>query len=112
MEEVFFIDSEGRKISKEKISSHIGLANAILNENEHLKESFQKSGKQDPVDFLLYDVGYAKFTQQSYYRKCVCYSPKISLAQKRVIAYYCYEEGYKLDDLSKIGKSSPRNSER
>lgn len=98
MEEVFFIDREGNKISMDEISSHIGLANEIVKRNKILKEDFEKSGKVDPVDFLISNKGYMKLTNQRLYRRCVYSSSKVSEKQRDFIAYFI-DEGYKLDDI-------------
>ena len=98
MEEIFFIDSEGNKISSDKIFSHVALANAILQKRKELEEEYKQSGERDPVDFLISKKGYIKISNQGYYRKCVYSSIKISEKQKNLISYYC-EEGYSLDDI-------------
>ena len=41
-EEVFLIDSDGKRFSSDNISSHIGLAYLILKENEELKKNLNK----------------------------------------------------------------------
>ena len=53
MSEVFFIDKKGNKISCDKVNSHIGLANIVMENDEKLKQEFQRSGKQNPVETLL-----------------------------------------------------------
>ena len=98
MEEVFFIDRDGNKISMDQISSHIGLANEIINRNEFIKQEFEKSGKMDPIDFLVSNKGYMKLTNQGFYRRCVYSSSKVSERQRDFIEYFI-EEGYRLDDI-------------
>ena len=98
MNDIFFVDREGNKIYNEKIASHIGLANLMLKENEHLRKEFEKSKKNDPTDFLI-SKGYLKISNISCYRRVVYFSSKISDKQRRLLRYYC-EEGYELDDIS------------
>ena len=58
MSEVFFIDQKGNKFSCDNVNSHIGLANIVMENDEELKQEFQRSGKQNPVNFFLEDKGY------------------------------------------------------
>ena len=58
MSEVFFIDKKGNKISCDKVNSHIGLANIVMENDEKLKQEFQRSGKQNPVEFFLENKEY------------------------------------------------------
>ena len=105
MEEVFFIDREGNKLSVDEISSHIGLANKIVQSSDTLKKEFEKSGKVDPIDFLISNKGYMKLTNQGFYRRCVYSSSKVSERQRDFIAYFC-EEGYSLDDVEHFTERS------
>ena len=50
---VWFIDKLGKRYSNEKISSHIGLAIFIMDEDPKLKEEYESSNEQDPSLFLL-----------------------------------------------------------
>ena len=97
MKDIFFVDREGNKIYNEKISSHVGLANLLMKDNEYLKKEFEKSKKNDPVDFLI-SKGYLKITSIGLYRRVVYSSNKISEKQSKLLDYY-YEYGYQLDDL-------------
>lgn len=98
-EEVFLIDREGKRFSSEQISSHIGLANLILKEDEELKKEFEKSGKRNPLEFLLGDKGYITASEIGAYRQLIYDSALVSEKQKRWLYYY-YEEGYQLKDLA------------
>ena len=102
-EEVCFIDGDGNKISCENISSHIGLAMAILEQDQKINEEFKRSTMQDPVDFLVYNKGWAKTTRQGYYRKCIYSSSRLTEKQRKRLLYYKYTEGYEMDDLDIIG---------
>ena len=104
MEEVFFIDREGNKISIDGVLSHIGLAHKIVESSDNLKSEFNKSGKVDPIDFLISNKGYMKLSNQGYYRKCVYSSSKVSERQRAFIDYFI-EEGYSLDDLERFVES-------
>lgn len=97
-EKCSFIDKNGNEIFDEEISSHIGLAMKLLENNEKLRKEYEQSGKKDPIDFLIIDKGLLKLTKQAYYRKCVYHSKKISDRQRQMIQYY-HEEGYSSDDL-------------
>ena len=108
MNDIFFVDREGNKIYNEKIASHIGLANLMIKESEHLKKEFEESQKNDPVDFLI-SKGYLKISNISYYRRVVYFSSKISDKQRRLLRYYC-EEGYNLDDLT-VNEMEKKNRE-
>lgn len=102
MDDVFFINQDCKKLSSEDIASHIGLANLILENNEQLKKEFQKSGRNNPVDFLICDKGYLKITNQGIYQKLVYSSDKLSPRQKELVEYYTQAEGYDSDDLAII----------
>ncbi len=96
---VSFIDIDGNEISSEDISSHIGLARKIVDENLELKNEFEKSGK-DAMNFLILDKGYiARGTIGNYYRNISYASDKISEKQKKIIVYY-KEEGYGTTDFT------------
>ena len=99
--EAFFVDKEGKKISMDKISSHIGLAIEIMKNDAKLYEEFKKSRKRDPVDFLISDKGYIKITKQGYYRKCIYSSSKISEIQKYICLHYI-EQGYSVEDQDRL----------
>ena len=93
-----FIDKQGNRVRCDTVTSHIGLANVMLEEVPELGEEFKKSGKQDPVDFLLSNKGYIKVTTQGRYRAVVYDSSTISNMQRGVLRHY-RELGYSLDDL-------------
>lgn len=98
MEEVFFIDENGNKISCENISSHIGLANLII-EKKDLKKEFEQSGKYSPTEFLIENKGYIAISDIDTYRKVTYDSEFTSEKQKRLIQYYS-EEGYDFTDFA------------
>ena len=96
-DKVFFIDANGNMISIDNISSHIGLANEIMKKDKSLQEEFKKSGKIDPVDFLVLDKGYIKLAELGFYKKCVYSRSKLSERQKEICMYF-KEKGYELED--------------
>ncbi len=98
MEEVFFIDKDGNKISCENISSHIGLANLII-EKKDLKKEFEQSGKNNPIEFLIENKGYIAISNSGIYRKVTYDSEFVSEKQRRCIQYYA-EEGYGFTDFA------------
>lgn len=98
MEEVFFIDENCNKISCDNISSHIGLANLII-EKTDLKTEFEQSIKDNPIDFLIEDKGYIAISDSDMYRQVTYDSEFISEKQKRFIQYYA-EEGYDFTDFA------------
>ena len=102
-EEVFLIDSDGKRFSSDNISSHIGLAYLILKENEELKKEFEQSGKRDPLEFLLGNKGYMTVSNFEPYKKVIYDSELASEEQKRWIQYY-NDEGYKLNNLAEEKK--------
>ena len=99
IDEAFFIDENGNKISSEEISSHIGLALRILEENEELKKEFEKSGKANPVEFLISNKGYMAGGTMGVYKSITYKSSSITDKQRRLLGYY-YEEGYRLNNES------------
>ena len=110
MEGVYFIDREGNVIHSDGIESHIGLANLIIEQNPNLKEEFEKSGQQDPVDFLVEHKGYMKVRNNGYYRRGITFdSQKLSDVQRKAIRNY-HEEGYKMDDVALIRIRQKRDS--
>lgn len=102
MEEVFFINKEGKRLSAENVNSHIGLANIVLNGDESLRQEFEKSKKESLLQFLLDDKGFMSVSDMGFYKKVSFDKTQISEEQKRWLLYY-HEEGYELEDLS-IGK--------
>lgn len=100
MEAVFLIDKQGRRISSENISSHIGLANLIIEKDEELKKEFERSGKYNPVEFLIEDKGWMAISDDNFYNREVTYDSEfISEEQKRWMQYY-HEEGYHFTDFA------------
>ncbi len=111
MAEVFFVDNEMKKFSNEKISSHIGLAQQIVEQNKDLKDEYEKSGK-NLLEFLIVDKGYITLSELGSYKAVVFASSSISEKQKRYILG-CYEEGYRLENLStQLKKKQKENEER
>ena len=100
-----FIDENGNRIYVEEIYSHIGLANVMLEQNEELKKEFEKSGKRDPVDFLIKDKGYMKVSDSGMgYKKLIFSSENISVKQKRALQRF-RAVGYACEDLTMLYKS-------
>ena len=100
MSEVFKKKKKGNKFSCDNVNSHIGLANVVIENDENLKQEFQKSGKRNPVEFLLGDKGYIA-GDEGYHGKLTFDSEVTSDEQKRWIAYYVGEEGYQHHDLAR-----------
>ncbi len=99
--EVFLINKKGEKISSPTISSHIGLSDKLIEDNEELKKEFELSGKNSTLEFLLGDKGYMAGSEiGNYYKKITYESNLASEKQKRLIQYYC-GKGYRLEDLAK-----------
>ena len=98
-EEVCFIDLEGKKISCEEIASHIGLALELLKNNKCLQEEFEKSGKNNALDFFI-NKGYMTVSNMEYYRQVIFNKRLISEKQKEWLRYFI-EYGYEFIDLSK-----------
>lgn len=99
--EIFFVDKDGNKISNEHIGSHIGLAFAMLEEDEKLKKEFIESKKRNPVEFLITNKGYMTVNNIGEYKVVVFTSSSISDKQRKLLIYY-HEEGYELNDQSQI----------
>lgn len=103
MEEIFdlfLINEKGEKISSENISSHIGLAYLVIENDNELKKEFEQSGKQNPLEFFLGDKGYVAGSQiGNYYKKLIYDSNLISENAKRWIQYY-HEENFETNDLA------------
>lgn len=97
-EEVFIIDKQGKRFSSKDISSHIGLANLIIEKDDELKKEFKQSGKRNPLEFLLENKGYMATSEIGTYRNVTYDSSLLSEQQKRWLYYY-HEEGYKFTDL-------------
>lgn len=99
--ELFLIDKEGKRISSDTISSHIGLAYLIMDKNEELKKEFEKTGKQNPLEFLLGDKGYITVSEIGNYYKEVVYDSKLSTEKQIEWIEYYRERQYKTRDLAK-----------
>ena len=110
MSGVFFIDSDGNRISCDKISSHIGLANEIIKRDEKLAAEYEKVKGHDIVDFLIENQGYMKIDNSGFYKEIEYYGPKTSPRQKKIIMAY-YEQGYCLLDLAR-NKAKEQEIER
>ena len=99
--DAFFINREGKKISIENLSSHIGLALEIIAKNKQLQKEFNESGEKDPVQFLIANKGYVKITDIRFYKRCIYSSLKLSEIQREFVNYY-EEHGYVLEDIDKF----------
>ena len=110
MSDVFFIDSDGNRISCDKISSHIGLANEIIKRDERLAAEYEQANGCDMVDFLIENGGYIKISDIRFCQELQYYGPKTSPRQKKIIRAY-YEQGYTLRDLAR-GKPKEQDTER
>ncbi len=105
-EYVSFVDSNCNEISNEEISSHIGLANLIVESDEALKEEYKESGRNNTVEFLILDKGYfSKGTMGAHYKQIVYSKCNISDKQRKLIAYL-KEEGYTLKEESQFDNQS------
>ena len=93
-----FIDRDGNEIHMDGVESHIGLANEIIKNDPKLNDEFINSYRKDMVDFLIYEKGFIKLSNQMYYRRCVFLSSKISPKQRKILRFFA-EDGYELDDL-------------
>ena len=58
MDEIFFVDKKGNKISSEEISSHIGLALQIIKQEQNLESEFKSSNEKNASIFLIKEKGY------------------------------------------------------
>lgn len=96
MDNVFFIDKKGNRISVDGISSHVALANYILENDKELKKEFEQSGESNPANFLLINKGYMEAGGE----RIVYDSAVLSDEQRRWIRYYIVEEGYMHNDLA------------
>lgn len=99
IDDIFFVDKEGKRIYSEDVASHGALAEIILQKNEELRKEFEQSKRSNPVDFLIYQKGYLKISNQGYYHKIVFTSLNISDKQRRIIMGF-KQEGYEVDDLA------------
>lgn len=98
--DVYLIDGDGKRFSEEAISSHIGLAYAILSENEELRQEFLESSKTNLLDFLLTEKGYISVSKIGWYYRNVIYDSTLaSEEQKRWIDYY-KKHGYDISDVA------------
>lgn len=101
MDEVWFVDADGRSICNEDISSHIGLATQLLSEDEELRKEYEEGKEKNVIDFFIKEKGYLKVANiGEYYKVVVFFSPKLSEKQKSEIYRYLVQ-GYKLEDLAR-----------
>ena len=94
MNEVFFVDLDGKIISDDAISSHIGLAKKIVAANEELKIAFQNSDYTQEDLFLIQEIGYAEGCNELYNQFLLINREKSTKKQKDVL-YGLVQEGYK-----------------
>ena len=97
---IFFIDVEGKEHSNEQFSNHEELAEWIVENDEQLKEKFQKSRMKIEIAFLIQE-GWIYGTESDRYKEVVCLAKNISKESKRLIQHY-YEDGYKPYDIERI----------
>lgn len=98
--EIFLIDEEGRKISSDSISSHIGLEMLVIENDKKLKEEFKNSSMDSELVFLLEDKGYMAVSQiNTYYKKLTCDTRKLSEKQLEIEKKYC-QKGFEINDLA------------
>lgn len=93
---VWFIDKLGRKYSNEKISSHIGLALLIMDENPKLKEEYESNNERDPSLFLLKKKEWMMGSDIK--RQIIFNRSTLTDKQRQWLRYYVLEERYKKDD--------------
>ncbi len=94
MEEVFFIDLDGKVIESDTIASHIGLAKDIVEKDENLKQEFIESGYYKEDIFLTNYKGYILGSGMPYNRFILVNKEKTTPAQKKTALIYL-EEGYR-----------------
>ena len=99
---VWFIDKLGRKYSNEKISSHIGLALLIMDENPKLKEEYESNNERDPSLFLLKKKEWMMGSDIK--RQIIFNRSTLTDKQRQWLRYYVLEERYKKDDWFDISK--------
>lgn len=99
IEDVFFIDKDGNKISDEHISSHIGLAYTMIEKDEELKKEFENSGERNPLIYLIINKGYMTFSEMGSYRKVVCNSRIMTEKQKDMMEAY-KRSGFQIEDFA------------
>ena len=100
MDEIFFVDKNGNKISSEEISSHIGLAFQIIKQEQNLECEFKSSNQKDASIFLIKEKGYMAGSKTDIRDFIVYNSLNVSEKQKRILGYYARED-YALEDIAK-----------
>ncbi len=93
MDEVFFIDSNGKVLEDEHIESHIGLAKKIVDESEELKKEFIENGYEKEDLFLVDYKGYILGSGTNYNKFIIVNKEKTTSSQKKTALTYI-EEGY------------------
>ena len=93
MDRVFLIDLNGNIIEDPAISSHVGLAIKIINEDKELKEKFIASGYENHELFLVEQIGYTLGSSSKYDQFLIINKEKATKAQKQT-AYRFVQEGY------------------
>ena len=99
---VWFIDKLGKRYSNEKISSHIGLALFIMDEDPKLKEEYESSNEQDPSLFLLKKKEWMMGSDIK--RQIIFNRSTLTDKQRQWLRYYVLEERYKIYDWFDISK--------
>lgn len=99
---VWFIDKLGKKYSNEKISSHIGLALLIMDENPKLKEEYESNNERDPSLFLLKKKEWMMGSDIK--RQIIFNRSTLTDKQRQWLRYYVLEERYKKDDRFDISE--------
>lgn len=106
---IFFINCDGEEIpnkekfldDEEEINCHDGLASWIVENDETLKQRFQKSGIKLEIAFLLKE-GWAYGTECERYKEIVCLPENISSKEGIKLIQHYREEGYKVYDMKKL----------
>lgn len=80
--EIFFVDLDGNVIEKEGVSSHIGLAKDIVNNDSELLETFKNSGYEREDLFLLEYIGYTLGASTEYDKFLIINRDKTTQIQK------------------------------
>ena len=97
-DEAYFIDREGNKISCDRISSHVGLARELLNQDEELQQEFSSRKGESPVTFLHKVKGYMIVSQMGkWYRKAIIYGDLKTAEQDKWLKYF-QGKGYAIID--------------
>ena len=100
MDEIFFVDKKGNKISSEEISSHIGLALQIIKQEQNLESEFKSSNEKNASIFLIKEKGYMAASETDIRNFIVYNSLNVSEEQKRILEHYAREQ-YALEDMAR-----------